>query len=275
MHIPTQKDIRIPLLHLIHDMGGEVKPDEIYDRLADYFGLTEKDRQKMQPSGVSRKFDNRVAWARNSLCSQGFLDRSIHGIWKITEKGRRELSRLGLVDKPFPIATSLQGKDVLTSTKGVKEPNSDDEEIIGLILEEIAPDGPKQFPDDFLDNKDCTDFYEIDLPGTQLHLTPLSQTIITSAKGYFRYQAKNPPEAKYILYAHNIGSKKVKIPRDNLALFKTVKIYEKYCDELTRRAFELFLEFTYDEDKSEEFTRKVTIRLQLKGKLVIYGNSHG
>lgn len=274
MPIPPQKDIRIPLLHLIHDLGGEVKPGDAYEILARYFGLTEKERQEMLPSGGSRKFYNWVAWARNSLCLQGFLDRNIRGVWKITEKGRTELSRLGLIDKPFPISTSLQSQRVLTPSKDSKELKSDDEKLLKLILEEIAPNGPKQFPDDFLDSS-CSDFYEVELPGTQLDLAPLSQTIITSLKGYFRYQAKNPPEAKYILYAHNVGSKKIKIPRDNLALFKTVKAYEKYCDELIRRSFELFLEFTNDEDKAEEFTMKVITKLQLKGKVPILRASHG
>jgi len=266
MPIPPQKDIQIPLLHVIHDRGGEVKPSDVYDTLADYFGLTEKERQEVQPSGVSKKFDNRVAWARNSLCSQGLLDRTIHGVWKITEKGKRGLSRLGLIDKPFPIATSLQGQGVSTSTKGAKEQKSDDKEILELVLEEIAPDGPKQFPDDFLGNKDCGDFCEIDLPGTPLHLAPLSQTIITSPKGYFRYQAKNPPEAKYILYSHKVGLKRVKVPRDNLTLFKAVKTYERYCDEVMRKSFELFLELTYDEQKAEILSSEIANRLDLKAK---------
>jgi hypothetical protein len=189
---------------------------------------------------------------------RGFLHSSTRGLWKITEKGRDELSRLGLIDKPFPRSAS--------STKGAKEPKSDDdEEIIGLILQEVAPDGPKKFPDDFLDDN-CTGFYELELPGTQLHLAPLSQTIITSPKGYFRYRAKSPPEAKYILYAHNVGSKKIRIPRNNLTLFKTLKAYEKYCDELARRAFELFVEFTHDEHKSEFLTREVEKKLDLRAK---------
>lgn len=270
MPIPSQSDIRIPLLYLIHDMGGEVKPGEVYGTLADYFGLTKRERLEMQPSGTSRKFDNRVAWARESLCAQGFLDRSIRGIWKITEKGRGELSRLDLIDKPFPIAPSLQGQSVSPSTKGAKEPKSDDKEILELVLEEIALDGPRGFPDDFFDNKDCINFYEIDLPGTQLHLASLSQTIITSPKGYFRYQAKNPPEAKYIIYACKVGLKTIKIPKDNLILFKTVKAYERYCDEVTRRAFELFLEFTYDEQKAEELTREVEKNLDLRAKRIRY-----
>jgi hypothetical protein len=258
MRIPPEKDIQIPLLHLIHAMGGEAKPRGVYDKLADYFGLTEKEREEVLPSGLSKKFDKRVQWARYILCSQGFLDSSTRGLWKITEKGRNELSRLGLIDKPFPGSAS--------STKGPKEPTSDDEEeITELILQEVAPDGPKKFPEDFLD-RNCTDFYEVELPGTQLQLAPLSQTIITSPKGYFRYQARNPPEARYILYAHNVGSKKIRVPRDNLTLFKTVKSYEKYCDELARRAFELFLEFTHDEVKAEHLTREVENKLDLRAK---------
>jgi hypothetical protein len=265
MSIPSEKEIQVPLLHLIHAMGGEARCRSVYDTLANYFGLTEKERQELQPSGRDRKFDNRVAWARNSLCCQGFLDRTIRGVWKITEKGRRELSRLGLIDKPFPGSASSKDQKVLIPIKGAEEPKSDDEEIIELILQEVAPDGPKKFPDDFLDDN-CSDLYEVGLPGTQLHIAPLSQTIITSPKGYFRYQAKNPPEAKYILYAHNVASKKIRIPRNNLTLFKTVKSYEKYCDELARRAFELFLEFTNDEERSELLTREVEKKLDLRAK---------
>jgi hypothetical protein len=65
-----------------------------------------------------------------------------------------------------------------------------------------------------------------------------------------------------------VGSKRVRIPKDNLILFKTVKSYEKYCDELTRKAFELFLEFTYDETKSEQLTKEISDQLGLKSKIL-------
>jgi len=266
MPIPPEKNINIPLLHLIHAMGGEMKPSKVYGILADYFGLTEKERQETLPSGISRRFDNRVQWARQFLCSQGFLDGTIRGVWKITEKGKRELSRLGLIDKPFPVATSSQGQDT-SSTKETKDQKSEDEKILlELVLAEIAPEGPKQFPDDFLDNKNCIDFYEIDLPGTPLQLAPQTQTIITSPKGYFRYRAKNPPEAKFILYAHKVGLKRIRIPADNLILFKAITNYEKYCDELMRKSFELILDFTYDERKAEVLVSEIAKRLDLRAK---------
>jgi len=54
-----------------------------------------------------------------------------------------------------------------------KEPIFDDEAIIELIIEEIAPNGVKKFPDDFLLDENCAEFFEVDLPATQLHLAPL------------------------------------------------------------------------------------------------------
>lgn len=246
-------------------MGGEVKPSEVYEILANYFELSKKEREEVLPSGISKKFDNRVAWARSSLCAYGFLDRSVRGIWKITEKGRRELSRLGLIDRPFPGVKPSQGQITKNSTRGAKERESEDEEILQLVLGEVAPNGPKRFPEDFLDSN-CSDFYEVELPGTQLHLAPLSQTIITSPKGFFRYQAKNPSEAKYILYCHKVGLKKVNIPSDNLTLFKAVKAYEKYCDGVMKKSFELFLEFFNDEEKSESLSNEVANRLALRAK---------
>ena len=266
MPIPSPRDIRVPLLHLIYKMGGHVRPSDIYDRLADFFGLSEKERNELLPSGIYTRWTNRVHWTRLLLAKEGFLDKSSRGIWKISERGKTEISRAGLINKPFTVGSfsQLQGS---ISPKEMKDLRSDDEEILDLILEEIAPAGPKQFPDDFLDHKNHSlTFYEVELPGTQLHPAPLSQTIITSPKGYFRYQSKNPPEAKFILYAHVVGSKNVKIPTDNLTLFKAVKAYEKYCDEVGRRAFELFLEFTHDEDKAEELTGEVARRLGLKGR---------
>ena len=266
MPIPSPRDIQIPLLQLIYKMGGHVRPSDIYDRLADYFGLSEKERNELLPSGINTRWTNRVQWTRLILAKHGFLDKSSRGIWKISERGKTELSRPGLIDKPFPVGSSSQLQGPI-SPKEIKHLRSDDEEILDLVLDEIAPAGSKQFPDDFLDHKnDSVTFYEVELPGTQLHLASLSQTIITSPKGYFRYHAKNPPEAKFILYAHVVSSKNVKIPTDNLILFKAVKAYEKYCDEVGRRAFELFLEFTHDEDKAEELTGEVARRLGLKGR---------
>jgi restriction system protein len=161
MPIPSQKDIRIPLLHLIHVLGGASNRTECCHILADYFHLSKKEREELQPSGIDRKFDNRVAWARNTLCDVGFLDRSRHGVWQITVKGTKELARLGLSEKPFPVTVSASKQSALFVTGKLKQKGRDIEELFELVLAEIAPNGPKKFPDDFIDNKGRIDFYEV------------------------------------------------------------------------------------------------------------------
>ena len=102
MPIPTKRDIEIPLLHLIYTLGEIVKPSYTYKPLADYFKLSFHEQNELLPSGISKRWENRVQWARLVLTQKGFLDGSTRGIWKITEKGKKELERLGLLNKPFP-----------------------------------------------------------------------------------------------------------------------------------------------------------------------------
>ena len=35
-----------------------------------------------------KKFDNEVAFARNYLAYEGYIDKAVRGVWSLTEKGR-------------------------------------------------------------------------------------------------------------------------------------------------------------------------------------------
>jgi hypothetical protein len=266
MSIPTQRDIEIPLLHLIYNLGGEVSLSDTYKPLADYFNLSFKEQNEFLPSGISKRWENRVNWARLVLTQKGFLDSSIRGIWKITEKGKNELARLGLLNNPFPQELKISYKRESPKVKNEKPLSSEYEELIQLVIEEVLPEGNKTFPDDFIDT-DKIKLREIDVPGTELHINPYSKTLVVSPKGYFRHQAKNPPEAKYIIYANKRAQKNIKIPEDNLLIFKAVTKYEKYVTDTLKKCFELFLDFTYDESKAEFLTQIVKEKLNLKEKI--------
>jgi hypothetical protein len=269
MAIPTIKDVEIPLLHLIHTLGGEVSPSDTFDSLADFFKLSEKERRELVPGGTDFKFRNMVRWARNSLCNKGFLDRSVRGVWKITAAGIKELSRLALLDKPFSSEFRIPYKREPYRRKRKDDLISqEDQELIQMVIDEVIPGGSKDFPGDF--SRDDSELYEIEVPGTELHINPHSKTLVTSPKGYFRHQAKNPPEAKYIVYANKIGQKKIKIPKDNLSIFRAVTSYEKYVTDTIKRSFELFLDFTYDEYRAEQLTQIVKEKLGLKEKIEPY-----
>lgn len=256
MPIPTQREIEIPLLHLINTLGGEVKPKDTYEPLADYFKLTKAEREQLLPNTPYKKFENNVQWARMRLVYKGLIDNSIRGLWKITEKGKKELAKYGLLNQSFPTTfVPSPTEEKITHQQA---------DLISQVINEILPDGTKKFPDDFLDCKEKIKFQEITVPGTILQLDKYSRETVVSPKGYFRYKAKNPPKALYIIYSNRLGQRSIKIPNDNLIVFKAVKSYEKYVSDLESKFFERLLELTYDETKAENLTREILQKLNLK-----------
>lgn len=155
------------------------------------------------------------------------------------------------------------GKKALSAI--LNEPPAQEKGLVDIVLNEIAKDGVMTFPKDFLDVpvEDC-EMNEIQVPGTPLLLDPNSETTVVSPKRHFRHTTKNPPEAKYIIYAHNIGQKIIKIPKDNQIVFKVVKNYEKHCETLKQQCFALFLQRTNDEELAELLTQEIEKKLDLR-----------
>jgi len=144
------------------------------------------------------------------------------------------------------------------------------EEVKGLVdefLSQVALNGPKVFPEDFLEGYvDSKKMLEIVVPGTSLQIDPNSQTIVISPKRHFHYEAKNPPEAKFIIYTHKIGQRNIKIPNDNKTVFKAVTSYEKYCREILDQSYVFFLNRTNNEDMAELLTKEIEEKLDLRAK---------
>ena len=135
------------------------------------------------------------------------------------------------------------GKEVLLRI--FKKSPENDKGLVEKVLTEITPRGARKFPEDFLEKTiENSEMAEIEIPGTPLQLDANSETTIISPKRYFKYEARNPSEAKYIIYACEIGQKKVKIPRDNFAVLKAVTGYERYCHEIRDQSFSLFIKYT-------------------------------
>jgi|SRR3972149_7136762 len=157
------------------------------------------------------------------------------------------------------------GKTVLS--KILSEPPEYDKGLVEKVLSEVAPEGIKKFPEDFFEGYiDDKEMFEMVVPGTPLQLESNSQTVVISPKRHFRYEAKNPPEAKYIIYAHEIGQTTIKIPKDNRVVFRAVINYEKYCKEIREFSFVFFLKHTNDEEIAELLTKEVEQKLDLRAK---------
>lgn len=148
--------------------------------------------------------------------------------------------------------------------KKAKTPR-DSDSVRDQVLQEILPNGPKVFPDDFLEPAvKSGDFVEISIPGEPLRLNTdmLFKPEIYSESG-FRYEAKNPTEAKYILYAQRPGITSVRIPAQPIAMFKTVVNYEKYLRELRKQLLEAYFNRTLEHKIANRLTQSAFQELGL------------
>jgi len=91
--IPRDKDIEIPLLEVLLELGGEGKPtQQIYPLVTMKFPqITDEDLAEKLPSGKNNKWTNRIQWIRQQLISKGEMSSPVYGVWAITEKGRQRL----------------------------------------------------------------------------------------------------------------------------------------------------------------------------------------
>jgi restriction system protein len=97
--LPKQKQIEVPLLQVLVEIGGQGRPKEIYPLVAKKFpDIREEELAETLSSGGNR-WTNRTQWARQTLVEKGEMDSPAHGVWRITEKGRQRLGELGEVDR--------------------------------------------------------------------------------------------------------------------------------------------------------------------------------
>jgi restriction system protein len=76
-----------PLLTSLRELGGSARPREVVDRVARDQRVADAVLDRENQGGVSR-FTNQVHWARYYLAEAGFIDRSQHGVWRLTEKAQ-------------------------------------------------------------------------------------------------------------------------------------------------------------------------------------------
>jgi len=93
MAYPKETEIELPLLEEIEKAGGQVRPQDVYARVASHFPqLTAQDlERRMKSSPSTYKWHNYVQWVRQTLVEKGEIDGSVRGIWKITDLGRKRV----------------------------------------------------------------------------------------------------------------------------------------------------------------------------------------
>lgn len=90
--LPTYEEIMHPLLKYLAD-GKEHIFQEAQEYLAQYFQLTDEERNELLKSGFQTKFANRVGWASTYLSKACLLKKPKKGVWTITEIGKEVLAK--------------------------------------------------------------------------------------------------------------------------------------------------------------------------------------
>ncbi len=76
-----------PLLAALKQLGGSGKPKEVVEQIAKNEKLSDNILEETLKSGTLR-FSNQVAWARQYLVWDGYLEDNSRGLWTLTAKGR-------------------------------------------------------------------------------------------------------------------------------------------------------------------------------------------
>ncbi len=88
MAIPQFQQIMLPLLQLLGDKK-EHTLREITEPLAEYFKLSEDEKNELITSGKQAVFDNRVGWARTYMKKAGLIVSTSRGVFRISDRGCR------------------------------------------------------------------------------------------------------------------------------------------------------------------------------------------
>ena len=95
MTLPTQTQLMLPLLEAIQENGGEARPRELYDQVAESVGLSRENRE----AGSSRNnktnaFERRLRWTRQTAIAKGLIAGKSRAVWSLTERGRDRLKNV-------------------------------------------------------------------------------------------------------------------------------------------------------------------------------------
>lgn len=77
-----------PLIQALRDLGGSASPSDARKRIIENEHLTDAEVSETRGKNTVNKFENEVAFARSYLARAGYIDKSVYGIWTLTDAGK-------------------------------------------------------------------------------------------------------------------------------------------------------------------------------------------
>jgi hypothetical protein len=155
----------------------------------------------------------------------------------------------------------MRSKARKTKTRGAKAEKKAAEEV----LDEVLPDGPKRFPDDFLSGAATAAAKTlVELPEAPLIFdnSPLFSEVHTADDSFSR-PVKTPAEGKFLLYAHGCGHRTAALPEKVVEISRTVANYEQYLRDLRKQFYEAYYRRTLDTRTAARLTQAAFDRFHL------------
>ncbi|WP_028309561.1 AAA family ATPase [Desulfitibacter alkalitolerans] len=76
-----------PIINALKTIGGTATPEQVRSQIIDDLSLSDEIVNETRGKTSTKKFDNEIAFARNYLTYEGYIDKSVRGVWKLTNKG--------------------------------------------------------------------------------------------------------------------------------------------------------------------------------------------
>lgn len=77
-----------PVIDALKTLGGSGTPEQVRNTIIENEKLDDEVINATRGATKQNKFSNEVAWARNYLVVGGYIDKSVRGVWTLTEKGK-------------------------------------------------------------------------------------------------------------------------------------------------------------------------------------------
>ena len=112
----------MPLLQALRDLGGSATPADARKKIIENEHLSDEIVNETRGKTNVNKFENEVAFARNYLVEAGYIDKSVRGVWTLTEAGKSVKLTAEMASDIF--------KKIVSGAKSMKTNDSDDEQEI-------------------------------------------------------------------------------------------------------------------------------------------------
>lgn len=130
-----------PLIQALRDLGGSATPADARKKIIENEKLSDEEVNATRGKNNVNKFENEVAFARNYLVSAGYIDKSVYGVWTLTEAGKT-------VDMTEELASDI-------FKKGVSENQNKRDSGSSALADDDVEEATKNYPvytaEDFLD----------------------------------------------------------------------------------------------------------------------------